>query len=497
MNLPTPPTRAGMLNFFRYIFRMYPPGPELAEVRLPRFMNEVVNELVCSKGCPGEAALLGQLAVYAAADAGRTHIVTSDGYRNSLGLLMYAGFESGVGKTLAMEEALAFFAEREREAFAEVTKANDEIRFQNSLHDARIKRLLKEYGKSCSEDIAAEIRVVKDKVRPLHRYHPFLLGDITPAAYTQNLVETGTAIRLESDGILLPPGVLRQVTKGWAGEGTNRTRLTMPDGQVDDPFILDFVMTQPGTFHKYINEFANNDSGMLARMLIYKYDHGNTRRQGIIPRPMREEVRWALREKLMELYTASQKARETGRCEHRLVPVSPEAEQILDRAKMQWDATMVYGGPCYRIREFVKRMPQHAIRLAGCLYLSEFSAESKTPVPGYLMESAIHLVEVFGAQMLRWSIKDYEDVNAECCRAVMIFVLEKNFAVVPETLLKQAIKHKFSAADVSVALEFLLAEGHLIDAASTPFLQNEVRKRGRPSGRDLRNPYYDPNGYSF
>ena len=486
--------RLQMLNFFQHQFRMIPPGPELGSVYLPSFISTYVNELVWSKACPKEAALLATLGAFLAADGGHTHVVTSTGYRNSLSMLLYAGFESGVGKSLAFEEPLAFFAEEERARSSEVDELNREIRFQNSLVEARKKELLKLYGKHLWEGYLEELRELSEKARPLHKYHPLLLGDITPAAYTQHLVETGSAIRLESDGILLPEGVLRQVTKGWAGEGTNRKRLTTPDGQVEDPFVLDVVLTQLGTFHKYINSFASDDSGMLARMLIYKYEG---RRVDIKPRPMRDEVRNTLRGKLKALMAASKEAKTQGRGIHRLISVAPDAEHLLDQKKAYWDSCALYGAFAYRIRDFVRRMPQHAIRLAGSLYLAEFPATSTDSIPFELMQSAVQLTEVFAGQMLRWSIKDYEDVNAECCRTVMLFVLQKNFDIVSETLLKQAVKNKFCAADVSVALEYLLAEGYLHEWL--PFLPaaKGERKAGRPTGRDFVNPYFAPYASSF
>ena len=109
----------------------------------------------------------------------------------------------------------------------------------------------------------------------------------------------------------------------------------------------------------------------------------------------------------------------------------------------------------------------------------------------------MQLAEVFADQMLRWSIKDYEDVNAECCRTVMLFVLEKNFDIVSETLLKQAVKNKFCAADVSVALEYLLAERYLHEWLPSLPATKDVRKAGRPTGRDFVNPYFAPNESSF
>lgn len=495
MYLPNAPTRANMISFFRNHFRLTPPGPALCAVLLPNFLLSYVRELVMSKGCPWELALLATIDAFVAADAGRTHVKTSDGRRNSLSKVTIVSAEAGVGKSTAHEEAQAVFAEFDRKRQKEIQEKNREIEFQNSLLQARRKELLKEYGKYLCEEYVTELRKIRDKILPLIRFHPHLIGDATPAAYTQQVIETGCGIRLECDGITLPVGTLRQITKGWSSEGTKRSRMTMPDGQNDDPFILEHMMTQPGNFHQYINSFSNDDSGMMTRMLIYKYE-GNTR-PCMNPRPMCEDMRLEFRKRLMALLEASYKAKESDMNAHRVISVTREAEQLLEHMKVKWDGMAVQGGFCYRIRNFMKRMPQHAIRLAGCLYLTEFSETSEEPISLQLMEVAVQLAEVFADQMLRWSIKDYEDVNAECCRTVMIFVLEKNFDIVSETLLKQAIKYKFCAADVDVALEYLLAEGYLRENLPLLPLKKGTRKLGRPTGRDFVNPYFAPFETSY
>lgn len=495
MYLPDAPTRANMISFFRNHFRLTPPGRSLWAAPLPNFLLSYVRELVMSKGCPWELALLATIDAFVAADAGRTHVKTSDGRRNSLSKVTIVSAEAGVGKSSAHEEAQAVFAEFDRKRQKEIQEENKEIEFQNSLLHARQKELLKVYGKSLSEEYVAELREIRDEIRPLKRFHPHLLVDTTAAAYSQHVIETGRGIRLECDGVMLPGGTLRQVTKGWSSEGAKRSRVTMPEGQNDAPFILEHVMTQPGNFHQYINSFSNDDSGMMTRMLLYKYE-GNA-----VPfmnlRPMCDHMRSEFRSRLLALLEASYKVTEDGMNAHRVISVSPEAEQLLANMKVKWDGMAVQGGFCYRIRNFMKRMPQHAIRLAGCLHLTEFNATSKEPISLQLMEGAVQLAEVFADQMLRWSIKDYEDVNAECCRTVMLFVLQKNFDIVSETLLKQAVKNKFCAADVSVALEYLLAEGYLHERLPLLPVTKGERKAGRPTGRDFVNPYFAPYESSF
>lgn len=146
------------------------------------------------------------------------------------------------------------------------------------------------------------------------------------------------------------------------------------------------------------------------------------------------------------------------------------------------------------MREFVARMPQHALRLAGCLYLAEYPVNYEYPIPAPLMQTALHMTEVFLSHVLRWTIKDYGDVHVECCRAIMQFILEKNFSNVSETVLKQALRHRFKAADVSIAIYYLVSQKYLYEGLSE---FTGTGKRGRPAGQTLFNPYYDPTGCSF
>ena len=76
----------------------------------------------------------------------------------------------------------------------------------------------------------------------------------------------------------------------------------------------------------------------------------------------------------------------------------------------------------------------------------------------------------------------------------MQFILEKNFSNVSETVLKQALRHRFKAADVSIAIYYLVSQNYLYEGLPE---FTGTGKRGRPAGQTLVNPYYDQTGCSF
>ncbi|WP_302551631.1 DUF3987 domain-containing protein [uncultured Bilophila sp.] len=494
MNYPCYPgeaPRLQMLRFFHDRFGIHHNVETLNLVPLPAFTLQVVSEMATAKAIPVELSLLGFLPSIAAADRGHSRVVMSDGSSNSLSLFIEVGADSGSGKSRALEEALDAFADWQRGKETAVIEKNKALAFNNRVIEERIRVLMREFARTGDAELLATLgELTEAKADALPMPH-LLLNDVTEAAYSQHLVEHGVAIRLESDGMLPPKKAMRLMTKAWSGESTSRKRMTSPDGRIEDPFVVDLVMTQPEFFYSFISTHEFLASGLMARTLLYRYQ--GTSLPNRYTRPMDEDIRRMFREKLFALLNASDSV-EKGSRQHRIIAVSSDAEDLLGRWRQYWKEHADYGGPLYRVKDFVARMPQHVLRLAGCLYLAEYPVDCTVPISLSLMETSTKMMEVFLSHVLRWTIRDYEDVNVECCRAIMIHVLEKNFYRVPETELKQALRHQFKAADVNVALYYLVAQDYLRE---NHLDQIGIRKRGRPTGREFYNPYHDRNGYPF
>ncbi len=71
----------------------------------------------------------------------------------------------------------------------------------------------------------------------------------------------------------------------------------------------------------------------------------------------------------------------------------------------------------------------------------------------------------------------------------MVHIVEMNFYVVPEKEIKGALRHRYRAEDVDVALYYLLAGNYLYE-----YPQPHRTGRGRPAGKEFINPFYDPYG---
>lgn len=485
--------RIKTLRFFQRDFGVLAKAGSLRMVALPQHTAELVGAIAAAKSTPRELVLLGLLAAIAAADRGRSRVVTRNGDVNTLSLLIHVGAESGCGKSRSLEIPLAILTEWEQKKQREVAEDNKKRKMTNRAIDAQIKRLALEFAKNNGdvrlEDLH-ELDAKKRKILPLPR---IFLNDVTAAAYAQHLAEYGYAVRLESDGMALPKAAMRYATKAWTGETSCRTRVYAPDGVMRNPFIVDAVFTQPSFFYQHISDPDYLESGLMARTLPYRYEE-NLSPSSIdsYVRPMDEDLNVKLKEKLFDLLDASE-YNENSERQHRIINVDPKAEDLLNHCNQKWKSEAEYGNKLYRVREFVARMPQHALRLAGCLYLIEHQKDSIMPISVSLMDTAIGMVEVFLSHVLRWTIKDYEDLNVECCRSIMLYVLEKNIRIVLEKELKQAIHHKFKAADVDIALEYLLSARHLYNRIQ----YRPISRAGRPAGREFENPYFDLDGSPF
>ena len=479
------PARFNMLSYFRGENFRAQYVPNLSQIAFPQFTRTVVAEIASSKAVGFDLVLLCFLSSIAAAERGKHRVVLSDGSKNSLSIIVHVGAESGAGKGRALEESLAFFTQWEKIAVQKIKEENKARADENELALVRIATLTRQYSKEFNPEIAEQICAEKRNLKETLPVPCLLLNDVTASAYTQELVNHGVAVRLESDGILLPADTLRIVNKAWSGESSRRTRLTMPEGTVHDPFIVDLVLTQPESFLRHISDPDTIASGRLARTLVYLHDN-----KSFVPQqPTHElnpETRKQFYTKLADLLHYSEQETQ-AKTE---IFVEREAEDLFFKTNAMWHDQCQFGGSLYKIRDFGERMGQHALRLAGILHLAEHQIGSSTEISSETMQIAINMTEVFADHTFAYRIKDYGDFNRECCRAIMTFILEKNFYDVPELIIKQALKHRYKAADINVGLHHLQQCGYLLEQQN-PFHQNHV---GRPLGRTFINPYHDRNG---
>ena len=261
-----------------------------------------------------------------------------------MSLFIAVGADSGIGKSRALEDSLKIFSDWEHSAYEAITAENQNRNLANSLIDERIKLLGKKYSKTGEQTVLEEIYRLKNQKVAEHSIPHLLLSDATEAALSQHLIDHGIAIRLESDGVLLPKKAMRLMTKSWSGERISRHRMTAPSGVIEDPFVVDLVMTQPEFFRDLINTPDFLESGLMARTLPYCYQDMWCPR--VHPRPMDENTLGKLREKLLSLLNASNfcKQNPSG---HRTIPVSKDAEDLLRENCQNWTAQAKSASPLY------------------------------------------------------------------------------------------------------------------------------------------------------
>lgn len=480
-------SRMDALNYFTgegfYAKRV----PNLSNILYPQFTQTVVKEIASAKAIGFDLVLLSFLPSIAAAERGKHRVILSDGRTNSLSCIFLVGAESGAGKGRALEEMLSFFSEREKVMAQQIQQENKQRANENHLTKLRISALDQKYVKTFDLEIADKIRMEKDNLKEMLPLQHLLLNDITPSAYDQELITHGVAVRLESDGILLPDKTMRIVNKAWSGESNRRTRLFAPDGASYDPFIVDLVMTQPEFFHRYLSNPETLESGRLARTLTYLYNANmftpDQPAHGIDP-----EIRLLFHKKLESLLCYS----ETASSEKTTIFVDREAENLFLYTENMWHDHCQPGGSLYKVRDFGQRMGQHALRLAGILHLSENEVGSQTKITYETMQIAIDMVNIFADHTLSYRIKGYGDFNRKCCCDIMTYILEENLYKLSETELKQALKSRnYQAKDIDVGIYYLQQDGHLCQDDE---LCSRKKRVGRPAGRIFINPYHERYG---
>lgn len=460
--------------------------PSMTQISFPNFTRLIVDGISSSKSIGFDLALLGFLPSIAAAERGKHRVVLSDGRKNSLSCIFHVGAESGAGKGRAIEETLSFFSSWDKKLKEQIMDENKKRTDENDLIKLHIEYLKKEYRKNLDDKIAQLLLQEKGNIKKLLPIPHLLMSDVTAQAYTQELVNYGVAIRLESDGTMLPDATMRIVNKAWSGEVIQRTRLGMPDGISHDPFIVEMVMTQPEFFHEHISNFRFMHSGRLARTLVYFYNVNNFKPN----QPAHEldpQIRELFHKRLGDLLSYSFIKHE----EKTPIFLEKDAESLFLKREQEWHDQCKSNGLLHRINDFGERMGQHTLRLAGILHIAENGPGSQSKITFEVMDIATRMVEIFAHHVSAYRIKDYRDVSRECCRDVMLYILKRNFSEVMQTELNQALKHRYTANDIKVALFHLQRFDYIRE--KTEFIPYGG-KPGRPNGKIFVNPFYEHNG---
>ncbi|WP_291440110.1 DUF3987 domain-containing protein [Desulfovibrio sp.] len=452
-----------------------------SECNLPLNTRKIVEAVSTSRHVDSGLVLLGWLASIAGIDRGCHRIKhKTTGYINSLALLIMGGAESGCGKSSALEPFIEPISQ------VELNNCNqDSSNFEEEDYDAcnqRIKFLKSEYAKTGDPAKLDEIKDIKQKLNEIEtkRNKPrFLTSDITKAAYFKLMVDQGFVMRMESDGILLPRDAFSMIRKFWGGETHSESRICRGQATCNDPFIVDLVFTQIESFTKFIKDKSYIKTGLCARMLTYRAAPHAPRMYQISQHELDPEIKELIRRILARVNDCA-----TSNAGHQVITLDAEAEHAWDnfRKKCSEEAS----GRNAEIKEWAKRMAQHALRIAGVLHIAEYSEPEKVPVSWDEIVTAIQITEVLSDNLWECISGHANRQEKTCMCHVGIHILEENMDMFSATQIKQRFKDRYAAAEVDVALN-KLEQRRIIRNISESY----SRRRGRPAGHEYRNRYYD------
>lgn len=460
--------------------------PSLDSIPYPATLRRIVGEIASAKGVGFDLALIPYLASLAIANRGHYAVRTQDGCLHPLSFLFVVGADAASGKSRAAEEELRILEEWQLIREEEIKKENQEILLANEILDAQATRAKKIYAKTLDEEVLAVFYEARRRIRPRKNPPKLLMNDVTSAALSVAIANQGYISRLESDGVLFPKDAYRQVTKYWAGESHRQSRISRADSFVQSPIIVDLLMTQTAFFQEYVCDANAISSGLMSRTLCYHYKNMST---SGVTYEVDGATRDMLERKLLSLLSISD-----NRGIHSEIRLDHDAEYILSQKTKAWRSDAEEGGSKSKIKDFANRMGQHAVRLAGLLWLSEHEAGCPFEIDGQMMEYAVNMTEVFAQHAMRSRVVSFEDINRACFKAVFEYILKANCNTYPETVITQKMRNRFSATEVKIAL-YLLENMHCIEQVPNYFANQ--RSKGRPLGREFRNMFYDPCGTSF
>lgn len=449
---------------------------------LPLTTRKIVEAISTSRHVDSGLVLLGWLASIAGVDRGCHRIKhKTTGYINLLALLIIAGAESGCGKSLALEFFIESIIYIELNSYDQGSSDCEEEACDAC--NQRIKFLKGEYVKTGDPAKLSEIKNIKQKLSEIEtkRNKPrFLMSDITKAAYFKLMVDQGFVMRMESDGILLPRDSFNMVRKFWGGEAHSESRISRGQSSCNDPFIVDLVFTQIEPFTKFIKDKSYIETGLCARMLTYRAAPHDPRMYQTSQHELDPEIKALIQRTLVRVNDCANSS-----VEHQIITLDAEAERAWDnfRIKCSEDAS----GRNVEIKEWAKRMAQHALRIAGILHVAEYSEPEKTPVSWDEIDTAIQITEVLADNLWKCISGHANRQELVCMCDVGIHILEENLRTFNATQLKQRFKDRYSAAEVDVAL-YKLERRAIIRDLSESYCYS---RRGRPSGHEYRNEYYD------
>lgn len=451
---------------------------------LPTITRKIVEAVSTSLHVDPGLVLLGWLASVAGLDKGFHRVIhKNSGYINSLSLLILGGAESGCGKSSALEPFIECIKQIEYGYNSNKNSSNYSATSYDALNK-RTKVLMDEYSKTgdfAKLDEIEDITQKLDKIEKERNKPKFIMSDITKAAYFKLMADQGFVMRMESDGILLPRDSFNMVRKFWGGEAHSENRISRGQTICNSPFIVDLVFTQIGPFTRFIKDKSYIETGLCARMLIYRVAKHDPQNYPTHQHGLDSEIKELIQKVLNRINDTAPPTIENT---NKDITLTTEAECAWD--KFRTECIEEASGRNAEIKEWANRMGQHALRIAGVLHVAEYSEPANEPISLEEIKTAIQITKIL-ADNLWECVAGHTDRKERICMCdIGLHILQNNIRTFNATQIKQRFKDRYSASEVDVAL-YKLEKRYIVRDISEPF----VRRRGRPSGHEYRNLYYE------
>ena len=462
------------------------PEKTFSKLPLPPVTKEIVSAISSARHADFNLVFLAWLGTVAMATHGRASVyLPGAGIKSPLSLLLMVGAESGTGKSAATVEFLDFFKKIDEKILLHYEELNAKIAVDNRVRVRRMRELCNSYMRTGNpEQYEKMLQAEKEKKTKL--VPPcFTLSELTSAAYSQRMASQGFVGRIDPEGIPLPKGAMDQLRKYWSGEPHAQDRISRGQTVSYDPAIIDVTFTQLGPFQALLHDQEANNRGLIARMLVYRHlpDEIVYRHERY---PLSDEIRQRMENVLSRIIGALDAVHEKACFSMEL---SHDAEQFWNSENELWMQELRNWEELWKIEEWVRRIGEHALRIAGILHLAEYSDPEISSIDESEIRLAFDILDVFAHHMQICARSTADEREQACARDVALWILEHNVETFIATQLKQRLKSSYRASEIDVALYCLEQHGIIVSIGNDITL----RRRGRPRSCEYRNLYFQPS----
>ena len=179
-------------------------------------------------------------------------------------------------------------------------------------------------------------------------------------------------------------------------------------------------------------------------------------------KPIDERIKDELRQKLMNLFNASKPDTQGNTPPTKYLRVGTGAAKILNAFDQEMRSEVNLNGNGARIRDWCVRASQQALRIAGIFHLCENDVPSESLISEREMGMAVRFIRVVYEHVKASVLFDADRETELCILKIAEWCCSANRAAkVTNKEIKDAMRSKFRAAKVDIAISWLVDYGAL------------------------------------